>query len=135
MNTFSLAGKERTILLSLIVLGVICLGATFMIDDEFHTRFWSNVLHNTVFFTGIGFMGVFFTSVCITAWAGWHTVFKEWLTISNINKNDAVLVLSVGGGNKEKKAVADFLESLLIHVVKYKNETKAFLKLLNETLG
>jgi hypothetical protein len=30
-----------------------------------------------VFFTGIALMGAFFLAVCITAWAGWHTLFKR----------------------------------------------------------
>ena len=30
---------------------------------------------------------------------GWDTTFTEWLKISHINKKDAVMVLSVGGGN------------------------------------
>jgi D-sedoheptulose 7-phosphate isomerase len=30
---------------------------------------------------------------------GWHTVFSEWLKVSRVNANDALLVLSVGGGN------------------------------------
>jgi D-sedoheptulose 7-phosphate isomerase len=29
---------------------------------------------------------------------GWHTVFSEWLKVSRISPNDALLVLSVGGG-------------------------------------
>lgn len=29
---------------------------------------------------------------------GWHTVFSEWLKVSRIGANDALLVLSVGGG-------------------------------------
>lgn len=33
---------------------------------------------------------------------GWHTVFAEWLKVSRANATDAVLVLSVGGGNLEK---------------------------------
>lgn len=33
---------------------------------------------------------------------GWETVFAAWLTGSRINANDAVLVLSVGGGSVEK---------------------------------
>jgi len=32
---------------------------------------------------------------------GWETVFSTWLKTSKANKNDAVLVLSVGGGNKQ----------------------------------
>lgn len=30
---------------------------------------------------------------------GWDTTFTEWLKISHINSKDAVMVLSVGGGN------------------------------------
>src|SRR3990167_2392716 len=33
---------------------------------------------------------------------GWETVFSNWLKTSQLNENDAILVLSVGGGNKEK---------------------------------
>lgn len=33
---------------------------------------------------------------------GWDTIFDGWLKISNINKNDALFILSVGGGNLEK---------------------------------
>src|SRR4051812_23040545 len=37
---------------------------------------------------------------------GWHTVFSEWLKISKLNSKDALLILSVGGGNKEKNVSA-----------------------------
>src|SRR5438309_11888952 len=33
---------------------------------------------------------------------GWDTVFSAWLAGSNLAKKDAVMVFSVGGGNKEK---------------------------------
>lgn len=33
---------------------------------------------------------------------GWETVFSEWLKVSRLNSNDAVFVMSVGGGNREK---------------------------------
>ena len=83
MNSFSVLGKERNIFIALMALGLICLGCTYMCDDANHTRFWSNVLHNTVFFTGIAFMALFFIAACITAWAGWHTVFKRvWESFS-----------------------------------------------------
>jgi D-sedoheptulose 7-phosphate isomerase len=34
--------------------------------------------------------------------AGWESSFVEWLKVSRLNANDAVFVLSVGGGNAEK---------------------------------
>jgi D-sedoheptulose 7-phosphate isomerase len=33
---------------------------------------------------------------------GWETVFVEWLKVSRLTSNDAILVLSVGGGNLER---------------------------------
>ena len=33
---------------------------------------------------------------------GWDTSFSEWFKVSRLGKADAVLVFSVGGGNKEK---------------------------------
>jgi len=33
---------------------------------------------------------------------GWDTTYSEWLKVSRLGKADAVLVFSVGGGNKEK---------------------------------
>lgn len=32
---------------------------------------------------------------------GWDTIFEGWLKVSNANKKDAILVLSVGGGDKK----------------------------------
>lgn len=34
---------------------------------------------------------------------GWDTTFAEWLKVSRLSPKDAVFVLSVGGGNVEKK--------------------------------
>ncbi|MEK9173133.1 MAG: SIS domain-containing protein [Patescibacteria group bacterium] len=43
---------------------------------------------------------------------GWHTVFANWLLGSSLNKKDAVMVFSVGGGNAEKNISANIVESL-----------------------
>jgi len=43
---------------------------------------------------------------------GWNTIFSGWLKGSNLNANDAVVVLSVGGGNKEKNISANIVEAL-----------------------
>jgi D-sedoheptulose 7-phosphate isomerase len=42
---------------------------------------------------------------------GWEGVFARWLETSRISDRDAVLVLSVGGGNREKRISAN-LEAL-----------------------
>jgi D-sedoheptulose 7-phosphate isomerase len=43
---------------------------------------------------------------------GWSTVFAEWLRGSRLRKEDAVLVLSVGGGNLEKNVSPNLVEAL-----------------------
>lgn len=77
MNQYTFTGLQRTVLLAGIVLGVLCMGLTWMVDDELHTRFWTNLLHNSVFYTGMALMATFFIAICVTAWAGWYSVFKR----------------------------------------------------------
>jgi len=43
---------------------------------------------------------------------GWETVFEEWLKGSRLSANDAVLVFSVGGGNKKKNISANLIGAL-----------------------
>jgi D-sedoheptulose 7-phosphate isomerase len=43
---------------------------------------------------------------------GWATIFSGWLKVSKANKNDAVLVFSVGGGNLEKNVSPNIVEGL-----------------------
>jgi D-sedoheptulose 7-phosphate isomerase len=43
---------------------------------------------------------------------GWASVFVEWLRGSRLNEKDAVLVLSVGGGNLEKNVSPNLVTAL-----------------------
>lgn len=43
---------------------------------------------------------------------GWHSVFAEWLKGSRLDKNDAILVLSVGGGSLEKNVSSNLVSAL-----------------------
>mgnify|MGYP002018831948 CR=1 FL=1 len=43
---------------------------------------------------------------------GWDTVFSEWLKISKLSKNDAIFVMSVGGGNLEKNISPNLVKAL-----------------------
>ena len=43
---------------------------------------------------------------------GWHAIFTDWLRTSRLNANDAVFVLSVGGGSKEKNISVNIVEAL-----------------------
>ena len=43
---------------------------------------------------------------------GWDTVFAGWLKVSRANKDDAVLIFSVGGGDAEKIISANLVRAL-----------------------
>src|SRR5689334_15430228 len=43
---------------------------------------------------------------------GWDTCFSEWLKGSRLKKGDAILVFSVGGGNREKNVSVNLVRSL-----------------------
>ncbi|MCB0706384.1 MAG: hypothetical protein KDC34_13800 [Saprospiraceae bacterium] len=78
MNQFTFESRHKTILLAFMGLGVLCLLLTFFMDAQpAHARFWSNFLHNTVFFTGIAFISLFVIAVFINAYAGWYVLFKR----------------------------------------------------------
>ncbi len=84
MTRYNITSNQRTLLLGGMSLGLLCLILSWFFDSTaHHTRFWTNFLHNSVFFTGIALMGIFFYAVCQTAWAGWHIQFKRvWEAMS-----------------------------------------------------
>lgn len=43
---------------------------------------------------------------------GWDSIFANWLKGSNLNKKDAVMIFSVGGGNLEKNVSANIVKAL-----------------------
>jgi D-sedoheptulose 7-phosphate isomerase len=43
---------------------------------------------------------------------GWETVFAEWLKVSQLKPDDAIFVLSVGGGNLEKNVSPNLVRAL-----------------------
>jgi hypothetical protein len=96
MNQFTFDSRFKTVLWAFMALGLLCLAITFLTDDAFHTRFWTNYLHNTVFFLGISFMAVFILAAFTTAWAGWHTLIKRiWEAFSAFLVPGLVLMLLV----------------------------------------
>ncbi len=74
---FVFDSKKRWVLGSGMILGLLCMLITFFKDDELHTRFWTNYLHNTVFFVGIALMSLFILAAFTTAFAGWSTLIKR----------------------------------------------------------
>jgi hypothetical protein len=96
MNQFTLAGRERTLLMSFMALGLVCMVITYFTDDVYHTRFWSNFLHNSVFFTGVAFLALMFLCANLIALSGWHVVFKRiWEAYSQFLLVGLVLMLVV----------------------------------------
>jgi D-sedoheptulose 7-phosphate isomerase len=43
---------------------------------------------------------------------GWPSVFAEWLKVSRLNEKDALLILSVGGGDFEKNVSANLVKAV-----------------------
>jgi len=43
---------------------------------------------------------------------GWETAFVEWLRVSRADRNDAVLILSVGGGDAERGVSVNLVRAL-----------------------
>lgn len=51
---------------------------------------------------------------------GWNSSFVNWLKVSKLNKNDAVFIMSVGGGNLKKKISVN-----LVNAIKYAKKQKS----------
>lgn len=99
MNQFTLQVKQRNFLFGLMIVGLLCMVITFMTDDALHTRFWTNYLHNTIFFTGIGFISLFILAAFTTSWAGWYVGMKRlWESFSLFLIPGLVLLLIVIAG-------------------------------------
>lgn len=79
MNTehIQLPISDKIILSVLGIIGLISLIYIGANDDLGHTRLWTNILHNSVFFTLIALMAIFFICVSVTAYAGWNVVSEE----------------------------------------------------------
>ena len=100
MNQYTFTSGHRNVLFGAIGIGIVCLILTWIGDDAYHTRFWSNFLHNSVFFTMVACMAVFFIAASITAYSGWHTTFKRiWEAYSMFLIVGVVLLAVVGLGN------------------------------------
>ena len=62
---------------------------------------------------------------------GWITVFENWLKISKVSKRDALLILSVGGGDIKKKVSEN-----IVRAIKYaKNQRSKILSIVGRSEG
>ena len=84
MKQFTFETRQKNVLFGLMILGAICLAASFFIDPtsstkdgQYHLRFWTNLLQNSAFFGGIAFIAIFVTAATLLMYAGWHIAFKR----------------------------------------------------------
>lgn len=78
MNQFIFEKRQKNFLLGFIGIGVLCLILSYVLDEgEWHTRFWTNYLHNTVYFLGIAFISTFILYAKTLTYSGWHVAFKR----------------------------------------------------------
>lgn len=79
MENFVFSSRAKTVTGGLALLGLVLLVVSYFVDggEGHHMRFWTNLLHNSVFFIGISFMACFAYAAFTTAYAGWFVQFKR----------------------------------------------------------
>ena len=79
METFVFSSRAKAVTGGLAVFGFVLLVISFFVDggEGHHMRFWTNLLHNAVFFTGIAAIAGFAYCAFTTAYAGWFVQFKR----------------------------------------------------------
>ena len=85
MENFVFSSRAKTTNLALMGVGLVCLIISYFVDggEGHHMRFWTNFLHNSVFFLGIAAIAGFALAAFTTAYAGWFVQFKRiWESFS-----------------------------------------------------
>jgi hypothetical protein len=106
MRQFVLESRQKNVLFGLMGLGAVCLVLSYFIDpvpiaQGHHLRFWTNLLQNSAFFTGLAFTVTFVIAATITAYSGWHTAFKRvWESMSLFLPFGLLGILVVGVAGK-----------------------------------
>jgi hypothetical protein len=106
MKQFVFEQRQKSVLFGLMGLGAFCLILSFFIDpvpvaEGHHLRFWTNLLHNATFFTGIAFTVTFALAATAVVYAGWHVAFKRvWEAMSLFLPIGLVCILIVGAAGK-----------------------------------
>jgi hypothetical protein len=106
MKQFVFEQRQKSVLFGLMGLGAFCLILSFFIDpvpvaEGHHLRFWTNLLHNATFFTGIAFTVTFALAATAVVYAGWHVAFKRvWEAMSLFLPIGLVCILIVGVAGK-----------------------------------
>jgi hypothetical protein len=95
--------KTKNILFAFMAIGAVSLAASYFDDPTgaTHTRFWTNLLHNSAFYTLIAFTATFAIAATTLTYAGWHTAFKRvWESISMFLPFGLVGIFIVGAAGQ-----------------------------------
>lgn len=77
-DTFQFTDKLKKQLFIMMGIGLLGLAWVFLLHPgNSHSRFWSNVLANTYFFTGISLFGMFAVAAPQLAYGGWNVLTKR----------------------------------------------------------
>ncbi len=99
VQNFAFDNRIKKVLFAFMGVGILCILINFLVDNEHYTRLWSNLLHNTVFFTGIALMSLFFLAANVIAESGWYTGFKRiWEAMYGFLPLGLVLLVLIGVG-------------------------------------
>jgi hypothetical protein len=100
MKQFVFEQKQKSVLLGFMGLGALCLILSFFdepLENGHHLRFWTNLLHNAAFFTGVAFTVTFALAATAVVYAGWHVAFKRiWEAMSLFLPFGLIGILIVG---------------------------------------
>ncbi len=103
MKQFTFEAKQKSFLIATMGLGLLCLILSYFMEPEqisaagIHARFWSNFLHNAVFFTGMAFMITFVIAAFTVAYAGWYVAFKRiWEAFSLFMIPGLIMMVIIG---------------------------------------
>ena len=100
VEKFEFTDKLKKTLYYMVGAGVLGLILAFVLyPANSHSRFWTNVLLNAYYFTGIGIFGIFFASANQLGYGGWITLIKRiFMSLSGFIKIGAIFVLIIIGG-------------------------------------
>lgn len=76
-NKFEFTSKQKRTFLLMMAIGLVCILIGIFAGNVSGQRFWSNLLLNSVFFTGIAACAIFFIAAHQIAVAGWYVTVKR----------------------------------------------------------
>lgn len=96
-ETFEFTDKLKKQLFTMMGIGVLGLVIVFFSHPENqHARFWTNILANSYYFTGIGIFGLFAVAAGTLAYGSWHILVKRiFLSLSAFVKVSSVLLILI----------------------------------------